>query len=105
SFEEGLLESWPVREAFIFLTLLADPDAPSWRGWFSYQNTEDGKNFKAAQRNSGAYLGFLDRSEDEITADKTRQLAQEGRSDRRGQGGANLWDRAERYVTLSEAIG
>ena len=45
SFSESLLESWAVREAFLYFCLLVNPDAPTWRAWLGYQNSPDGKNF------------------------------------------------------------
>lgn len=105
SYQEGLLEAWPVREAFIFFTLLSDPDAPTWRGWFAYQEPGENRSHNAPERNSDAYLAFLDTAGDEITEERVRTLASEERTARRGRGGANLWDRAHRYVTLADRVG
>lgn len=104
-FEEGLLDTWPVREAFIFLTVLVDPDAPSWRGWFAYRNPEGEQSYKAPERNSGAYLRFLDSVNDVITDMAVRSLAAEEQAAARGKGGAVLWDRASRYVELADVFG
>ena len=67
SFSENLLETWVVREAFLYFCLLVDADAPTWRAWLGYQNSNDGKNFKAPERNADAYLEFLATCQDEIT--------------------------------------
>ena len=65
NFSESLLETWPVREAFLFFCLLVYPDAPTWRAWFAYKNSSTGKNYKATNRNSAAYLKFLCKCNDE----------------------------------------
>src|SRR5262249_16999029 len=67
SFSESLLETWPVREAFLLFCLLTDPDPATWRAWLGYRNSPDGKDTKAAARNAGAYLKLLDSSKDNIT--------------------------------------
>lgn len=107
SFSEGLLESWAAREAFLLFGLLVDPDRPTWRAWFAYRNSADGRNFKASSRNAGAYLQLLEGAHDQITAPIVEALAREPRAQQRGAGGAFLWDRASRFVDLSNtfAIG
>jgi superfamily I DNA/RNA helicase len=104
SFSEGLLESWAAREAFLLFCLLVDPDRPTWRAWFAYRDSADGRNFKAPSRNAAAYLQMLDAAHDQITAPIVEALAQEPRDQRRGAGGAILWDRALRFVALSNAF-
>ena len=47
-FEEGILESWPAREAFLFFCLLADADAPTWRAWLGYQRPDRQGAFKGS---------------------------------------------------------
>ena len=104
NFSESLLETWPVREAFLFFCLLADPDAPTWRGWLAYKNSSSGKDYKATNRNAAAYLKFLTKCKDKITQTAVEQLA--GCSKKPpGSGGKNLWDRAKRYVDLKKALG
>ena len=105
SFSESLLETWAVREAFILFCLLVDPDPPTWRAWLGYQNSTDGKHYKASKRNADAYLQFLARCGDTITWEQIEALAEEERGQRRGSGGAILWDRARRCVELRDAIG
>lgn len=104
SFSEGLLESWAAREAFLLLCLLVDPDRPTWRAWFAYRNSADGRNFKAPSRNAGSYLQMLDAAQDRIVVPIVEALAQEDRERRRGAGGAILWDRASRFVALSNTF-
>ena len=60
SFSESLLESWAVREAFLYFCLLVDSDVPTWRAWLGYQNSSHSKNFKAPKRNANGYLKFLE---------------------------------------------
>ncbi len=67
-FSESLLESWPVREAFLFFCLLVDPDPPTWRAWLGYQNSPQASSPLAPSRNAGAYLRLLRENGDEITA-------------------------------------
>ena len=104
SFSESLLETWPVREAFLFFCLLVAPDAPSWRGWLGYKNPGSDGNFRAQKRNAAAYLRFLEFCDDNITLDAIENLVTERRMKSRGQGGANLWDRAKRFSDLKAEI-
>ncbi len=98
-FSEGILETWPVREAFLYFCLLADPDASTWRAWLGYQNPTDGGTFKAPQRNADAYLKFLTKCKDQITEVEVEQLAHLDRQPP-GTGGRKLWERAKRFVEL-----
>lgn len=99
SFSESLLETWPVREAFLLFCLLFDPDAPTWRAWLGYQNSADGKNFKAPKRNAAAYLKFLTLCNDNITYEAVEMLANRTTKPL-GDGGSILWDRSKRLVEL-----
>ena len=99
SFSESLLETWPVREAFLYFCLFVDADAPTWRAWFGYQNSSDREDFKAPQRNADAYLKFLNRCQDEITEGEVEQLANYSKQPP-GTGGKKLWKRAKRFFEL-----
>ena len=103
SFSESLLETWAVREAFLYFCLLVDPDAPTWRAWLGYQNSADGKNFKAPERNADTYLKFLTACNDEITEAAIQQLAN-GPTKPAGKGGTKLWERAKRFVELKRQL-
>ena len=103
NFSESLLETWPVREAFLFFCLLVDPDAPTWRAWFAYKNSSDGTEYKAANRNAAAYLKFLCKCNDDITESAVEQLAT-GPKQPPGTGGKNLWERAKRFVELKKQL-
>ncbi len=99
SFSESLLETWPVREAFIFFCLMFDPDAPTWRAWFAYQNSDSGKKFKAPSRNAAAYLNFLSECDDNITLETVRRLVLAPRQPA-GRGGKKLRERVKRLLHL-----
>jgi superfamily I DNA/RNA helicase len=105
SFQESLLETWSVREAFLLFNLLVDPDAPTWRAWLGYTNSETGQEYKAANRNAGSYLAFLTRCHDAIAWETVEALSSEGRTTRRGAGGVGLWERASRAIQLREDVG
>ncbi len=104
SFSEGVLDSWPVREAFLYLSLRVAPDAPAWRAWLGYRDPTGAQGPTAGNRNAGAYLVLLQRSDDAITERVIESLASEDRLRRRGAGGANAWDRASRFVALRQTI-
>jgi superfamily I DNA/RNA helicase len=103
-FEESILETWPAREAFLFFCLLVDADRPTWRAWLAYQNLDQHGAFKAPQRNAPAYLRFLAANGDAINVAAIERLAAESRTASRGTGGANLWDRASRFVELRGSL-
>jgi len=100
AFSESILENWPVREAFIFFSLLTDPDPPTWRAWFSYRIPSESRDHKAPQRNAPAYLKFLEACGDNIDSPNVFGLCEEPREKHRGSGGASLWDRACRFREL-----
>lgn len=99
SFSESLLETWSVREAFIFLCLIADPDPATWRAWLGYQNSDTGREYKAPKRNSDAYLKLLAANSDAISAEVIAAVASAPRKPA-GQGGGKVWQRAQRFVEL-----
>ena len=102
-FSESILELWPVREAFLFFCLLADQDHPTWRAWLGYRIPLGKHNHLAPKRNAPAYLNFLKRCEDNISAALLLQLCGESRTANRGEGGSALWDRACRFRDLLNA--
>ncbi len=104
SFSEGVLDTWPVREAFLFLCLKVSPDAPSWRAWLGYQTPDEKHGPLASTRNAPAYLAFFKSCRDEVTTEALRELADEPREKRRGSGGSHLWDRADRFFKLTSEI-
>jgi len=104
SFSESLLETWPVREAFLYFCLLADPDQPTWRAWFGYKTPGEDGVYKAPRRNAGAYLRLFEAAGDDITFGTVQNLVAEPRTRPRGVGGKNLWDRAERLLQLRQEL-
>lgn len=104
SFSESLLETWPVREAFLFFCLMVDPDTPTWRAWLGYQNSATGRDFKASRRNAPAYLKVLTESSDEITEETIIKLVAEPRRQPRGEGGTLIWDRASRFIDTKHLL-
>ncbi len=105
SFSESLLEEWPVREAFLYFSLLADADPPTWRAWLGYKLPESDGKMIAPRRNSDAYLKLLDRSADNITRDVIYGVAASPASQVQGGGGKNVWNRASRFVELNRQFG
>lgn len=104
SFSESLLETWPVREAFLFFCLVVDPDTPTWRAWLGYKSSSTGKDFKASKRNAPAYLNVFTESDDSITEEVVRRIASEPRSQIKGLGGSVVWERASRFVALRDGL-
>ena len=104
SFSESILETWAVREAFLFFCLAADPDAPTWRAWLGYETSMTGAGYKAPRRNSDAYLRFLRLTEDSITEADIREFVAQPRASKRGTGGSTLWDRGKRYLELKDQL-
>lgn len=104
SFSESLLETWPVREAFLLFCLLADPDPPTWRAWLGYQDCPEAQTPLAPERNADAYLRFLGDCDDRITTELVERITSEPRENNRGSGGTNLWDRAKRFVDLRKRL-
>ncbi len=102
-FTESLLETWILREAFLFFCLVVDPDAPTWRAWLGYQNSQDGTDFKAPERNSDAYIKFLTSCNDIITEEHIHHLATNPQKPP-GKGRNNLYERANRYVDLKSQL-
>jgi superfamily I DNA/RNA helicase len=99
-FSESILELWQVREAFLFASLICDPDPATWRAWLAYRQPHADQSPLAPARNAPAYLQFLAVCNDTITNALVLQLLQESRTKPRGEGGSNLWDRAERFKQL-----
>jgi len=105
SFSEGLLEEWPVREAFLYFGLLADADPPTWRSWLGYKNPGADQVFLAPKRNAAAYLRFLASVADNITRDSVIALANGPAAQVGGVGGRNVRNRARRLLELDQQFG
>ena len=75
-FAEDILETWPVREAFMFLSILAEPDDPAAvRAWLAYRTVSDGKKFKAPSRNAPAYQSLSGALTSSLSVDSLLDLA------------------------------
>ncbi len=104
SFSEGILETWPAREAFILFSLMTIPDAATWRAWLSYQQPGADGAFKAAQRNAPAYLNLLQQANDKISADILAAVASNDLVVA-GAGKGKVKERAQRYTELASKYG
>ncbi|NOT34437.1 MAG: ATP-dependent helicase [Candidatus Eisenbacteria bacterium] len=102
-FAEDILETWPAREAFLFLSILADSsDAVALRDWISYRPPNaQGKKFKAPNRNAGVYR-HLRRDGGVLSLGRVRQLVESGEI--RGTGRAIVQARLRRLVELVDAL-
>lgn len=100
AFAEDVLQTWPAREAFIFLEILGDPiDAVAFRDWISYQDDDEGKDFKAPSRNAGAYMKLKGR-DGTLTMEKVEALREALLSSFSGQGRGNVHTRIHRLLDL-----
>src|SRR5207248_891665 len=98
-----VLETWPAREAFIFLSIVADPDDPvTLRDWLAYQEDDEGKRFKAPERNSPAYLDLKARV-GPLSVQKLRDLAA-GINAIGGNGRSRVITRTGRLLDLLNAF-
>lgn len=104
-FAEDILETWPAREAFIFLSIVADPnDAATLRDWISYQEPgNDGKQWKAPARNAGAYEHIRE-SRGVLNLEVARELAALEERELAGQGRRNVLRRLERLASLIDQL-
>jgi len=99
-FAEDILETWPVREAFLLLSALAEPnDAASLRSWVGYRTVPDGSGFKAPQRNADAYVRLKD-AEGVLDIPKIQEFADRPVAAFAGTGRAILHERLQRLRAL-----
>jgi superfamily I DNA/RNA helicase len=100
-FSEDPLETWPAREAFVFLAILGDPgDAATLRDWISYREPDaDGRNWKAPKRNAEAYA-CLRASRGVLNLEVALELAELSERDLRGAGRRNVLQRLQRLRDL-----
>jgi len=106
TFSESSLETWAVREAFIYFCALVDPDPPTWRAWFSYKTPgPDADDYLAPKRNADAYLRFLTSTADNISREAVEHLAQGPNTEPGGVGSKVVRERAKRFVELTAAFG
>jgi ATP-dependent DNA helicase UvrD/PcrA len=104
-FSEDILETWPAREAFIFLSIVGNPDDPvALRDWISYQQPDaDGKNWKAPKRNAPAYQQLRE-ARGVLTKDLALEVARLEEKELRGEGRRNVLRRLQRLSTLLDEL-
>jgi DNA helicase-2/ATP-dependent DNA helicase PcrA len=99
-FAEDILETWPVRESFLLLSALGEPDdAPALRAWVGYKTVPDGKGFKADRRNAEAYIR-LKATDGVLDIPKVQELADRPIAAFAGSGRGILLERLQRLRTL-----
>jgi DNA helicase-2/ATP-dependent DNA helicase PcrA len=100
-FSEDILETWPAREAFLLLSIIGDPrDAVTLRDWISYCEPDpEGKKWKAAQRNAGAYAG-LRATHGVLSLENALGIAELEMRQLSGAGRGNVIKRARRLKAL-----
>ena len=104
-FTEDILETWSVREAFILLSVIADPDdSVAIRDWLSYKKPDsEGCGWKASKRNAVAYTQLQSRGKVLDQAD-TLALADLKEVDLKGAGRRNVLVRAKRLKQLLDDL-
>ena len=104
-FSEDVLETWPTREAFIFLSIVGNgQDAAAMRDWISYREPDsEGRNWKAPHRNAAAYAWIKD-TQGVLDIEKVRALAQLNERDLSGSGRGYVLGRLRRLVDLLESL-
>jgi ATP-dependent DNA helicase UvrD/PcrA len=104
-FSEDILETWPAREAFVFLSILGDPsDAVALRDWISYREPDaEGKNWKAPKRNAEAYA-HLREADGVLSLDTALQIAEMNERDLSGSGRRNVLQRLQRLRDLRDQL-
>jgi DNA helicase-2/ATP-dependent DNA helicase PcrA len=104
-FSEDILETWPAREAFVFLSIIGDPDDPvTLRDWISYQEPDaEGKKWKAPKRNAAAY-GRLREARGVLSLDSALEVAEMSEGDLAGGGRRNVLRRLQRLRDLCQQL-
>lgn len=99
-FAEDALETWPAREAFIFLSILGEPrDAVTLRDWIAYQQPQEGKDYLGPKRNAPAYLR-LKADGGVLTRERAIDLAGHPLAAFHGTGRGNVLHRLQRLRDL-----
>jgi len=103
-FSEDILETWPVREAFIFLEILANNDDPAaLRDWIGYRRPNDeGKNWKAPKRNAPVYRAL--REDGLLTLARLREIGSGAAKALTGTGRGEVHERAIRLCSLVDEV-
>lgn len=99
-FAEDALETWPAREAFMFLSVLGEPrDAVTLRDWIAYQEPQEGKDYLGPRRNAAAYLQ-LKADGGVLTRERALELAERPLTAFHGTGRGNVRHRLRRLRDL-----
>jgi DNA helicase-2/ATP-dependent DNA helicase PcrA len=103
-FSEDILETWPVREAFIFLQIVADNDDPAaLRDWIGYKRPDgEGKKWKAPKRNAPVYQAL--REDGLLTQARMREIATGPVKALSGSGRGDVHMRALRLGELLDQV-
>jgi DNA helicase II / ATP-dependent DNA helicase PcrA len=104
-FAEDILETWPAREAFIFLSIVASPTDPlANRDWIAYKQPDsEGKNWKASQRHAPVYA-HLRQAGGLLSAARLREIADRPIHALAGSGRGEVHARAVRLRDLLDAL-
>jgi DNA helicase II / ATP-dependent DNA helicase PcrA len=102
-FAEDVLQTWPAREAFGLLSIMADrEDSAALRDWIGYRSPDaNGKNFKAQKRNAPAYLTL--RAGSVLTLERALALADGPVTALTGTGRSGVHARLVRLQELIES--
>ncbi len=103
-FSEDILETWPVREAFIFLEIAANNDDPAaLRDWIAYKPPDsEGKKWKAARRNAPVYQTLRD--DGLLTLARMRGIADGPVNSLSGSGRGDVHARTVRLCTMLDEL-
>ncbi len=103
-FSEDILETWPAREAFLLLSIVASPDDPATlRDWIAYKHPNaEGKEWKAAKRHALVYASL--REAGLLTLERVRAIAGADATDLHGAGRDAVHVRTQRLCELLDAI-
>jgi superfamily I DNA/RNA helicase len=103
-FSEDILETWPLREAFIFLEILANnDDAAALRDWIAYKEPDaDGKKWKASKRNAQVYHAL--RQGGLLTLARLREVAARPANELTGSGRGDVHKRILRLIELLDGM-
>jgi hypothetical protein len=103
-FSEDILETWPAREAFIFLSSVADPTDPvTHRDWISYREPDsEGKTWKASRRHAAVYQNLRD--DGLLSAERLLAIAAADVTSLSGSGRGEVHKRAVRLHELLDDL-
>jgi DNA helicase-2/ATP-dependent DNA helicase PcrA len=103
-FSEDILETWPVREAFIFLEILVKNDDPAaLRDWIAYRPPDSaGKKWKAPRRNAAVYQSLRD--DGLLTLVRMREIAEGPVNALSGSGRGDVHARASRLCSILDEV-